>query len=89
MKKSSSMITYLNKSSSPSGLHVSIHAMFRNDTNNRTADLFIDRWNFSTGQDKDFEIWFGGDGILRAEHKVKVVDYKSARALVECWLTVV
>lgn len=83
------MITYLNSSTSSSGLHKSIHAMFRNDNNYRTADIFIDRWNFSTGKEKDFEVWLGGDGILRAERKVKVVDYKSARALVECWLTVV
>lgn len=83
-----SMLVYLNKSKNDSGLYESVHAMFRNDNNYRSADYYMDKWNFED-HEIGYTVFLYGEKTGGTSNEVKVKDYKSARNLISLWLNVI
>lgn len=83
-----SMLVYLNKSKTDSGLYESVYARFRNDNNYRSADYYMDKWNFED-HEIGYTVLLYGDKTGGTSNEVKVKDYKSARNLISLWLNVI
>ena len=88
----SSMLVYLNKSKTVTGLYEWVHAMFRNN-NYRSAEYYMDKWNFEDHKEIEYTVFLYGDKTGGTSNevkvKVKVKDYKSARNLISLWLNVI
>lgn len=84
-----SMLVYLNKSKTDSGLYESVHAMFRNNNNYRIAEYYMDKWNFEDHKEIEYTVFIYGDKTGETSNEVKVKDYKSARNLISLWLNVI